>query len=52
MIGIPSTLWGFLGSKKRRDEQVPYGAFFTEKWANHLGEQVTGKESIGNLVLD
>lgn len=52
VIGIPSTLWGFLGSKKRRDEQVPYGAFFTEKWANHLGEQVTGKESIGNLVLD
>ena len=52
VIGIPSTLWGFLGSKKRRDEQIPYGAFFTEKWANHLGEQVTGKESIGNLVLD
>ena len=52
VIGIPSTLWGFLCSKKRRDEQIPYGAFFTEKWANHLGEQVTGKESIGNLVLD
>jgi len=52
VIGIPSTLWGFLGSKKRRDEQVPYGAFFTEKWANQLGEQVTGEESIGDLVLD
>lgn len=52
VIGIPSTLWGFLGGKKRRDEQVPYGAFFTEKWANQLGEQVTGEESIGDLVLD
>ena len=52
VIGIPSTLWGFLGGKKRRDEQVPYGAFFTEKWANQLGEQVTGEESIGELVLD
>jgi hypothetical protein len=41
-----------MGGKKRRDEQVPYGAFFTEKWANHLGEQVTGEKSIGNLVLD
>lgn len=52
VIGIPSTLWGFLGGKKRRNEQVPYGAFFTEKWANQLGERVTGEESIGNLVLD
>lgn len=52
VIGIPSTMWGFLGGKKRRDEQVPYGAFFTEKWANQLGEQVTGEESIGDLVLD
>ena len=52
VIGIPSTLWGFLGGKKRRDEQIPYGAFFTEKWANHLGELVTGEESIGELVLD
>ena len=52
VIGIPSTLWGFLGGKKRRDKQVPYGAFFTEKWAYQLGEQVTGEESIGDLVLD
>lgn len=51
-IGIPSTLWGFLGGRKRRNEQIPYGTFFTEKWANNLGEQVTGEKSIGNLVLD
>lgn len=52
VIGIPSTLWGFLGGRKRRDEQIPYGAFFTEKWANILGEQVTGEKSIDNLVLE
>lgn len=52
VIGIPSTLWGFLGGRKRRDEQIPYGAFFTEKWANSLGEQVTGEKSIDNLVLE
>ena len=52
VIGIPSTLWGFLGGRKRRDEQIPYGAFFTEKWANSLGEQVTGEKSIENLVLE
>ena len=52
VMGIPSFLWGFLGGRKRRDEQIPYGAFFTEKWANQLGEWVTGEKSIGNLVLE
>ena len=52
VMGIPSTLWGFLGEKKRREKQIPYGAFFTEKWANLLGEWVTKEKSIGNLVLE
>lgn len=52
VIGIPSVLWGFLGGKKRREKQIPYGAFFTEKWANQLGEWVSGEESIGDLVLE
>ena len=52
VIGIPSTLWGFLGAKKRRDEKIPYGAFFTEGWANRLGEWVIGEKSIDKLVLD
>ena len=52
VIGIPSTLWGFVGAKKRKDEQIPYGAFVTEGWANRLGERVTGEKSIDMLVLD
>ena len=52
VIGIPSFLWAFLMGKKRREKQIPYGAFFTEKWANRLGERVTGEESIGDMVLD
>lgn len=52
VIGIPSTLWGFACVKKRKEEQIPYGSFFTEGWANKLGEKVTGKKSIGMLVLD
>lgn len=52
VMGIPSTLWGFLFVKKRKEKQIPYGAFFTEKWANHLGECVTGEKSIGNLVIE
>ena len=52
VMGIPSTLWGFLFGKKRKEQQIPYGAFFTEKWANYLGERVTGEKSIGNLVIE
>ncbi len=52
LIGIPSTLWGFLGGRKRKEKQIPYGAFVTEKWANSLGEGVTGEKSIDNLVID
>ena len=52
VIGIPSTLWGLLGSKKRKEKQIPYCALFTEKWANRLGEAITKKESLGDLILE
>ena len=54
VIGIPSTLWGFLPNlhKKRKDDQISYFSFFTEGWANRLGEKVTGEMSMGNLVID
>ena len=54
VMGIPSTLWGFLPNpaKKRKEEKISYFSFFTEKWANNLGEKVTGKESMGNLIID
>lgn len=52
IIGISSTMWGFLGAKKRKDEQIPYCSFFTEGWANSLGEWATGEKSIDMLMLD
>ncbi len=54
VIGIPSTLWGFLPyyNKKRKEQGLSYFSFFTEKWANALGEKVTGKKSMENLVID
>lgn len=54
VIGIPSTLWGFLPNlnRKRKEEQISYFSFFTEKWANVLGEKVTGQKSMENLVID
>ena len=54
VIGIPLTFLGFLPNlnKKRKDEQISYFSFFTEAWANRLGEKVTGEESMENLVID
>lgn len=54
IMGIPSTIWGFWPSlsKKRRDQRISYFSFFTESWANRLGEKVTGEKSMENLVID
>lgn len=54
IMGIPSTIWGFspILAKKRRDEQISYFSFFTESWANKLGEKVTGEKSMEQLVID
>lgn len=54
VIGIPSTLWGFLPYfyNKRKNERLSYFSFFTEKWANQLGEKVTGEKSMESLVID
>lgn len=54
IIGIPSTLWGFLPccNTKRRTKSISYFSFFTEKRANFWGEQVTGQKSMENLIID
>ena len=54
VMGIPSTLWGFLPSLnvKRKKEGISYFSFFTEKWANKLGEKMTGLKSMENLLID
>lgn len=54
VIGIPSTVWAFIPVlvKKRRENKISYFAFFTEKWANYLGEKYTGEKALGNIVID
>ncbi len=53
-MGIPSTWWGFSPrlNKKRKERQLSYFSFFTEKWANQLGEWVTKSPSMEQLVID
>ncbi len=54
LMGIPSTLWGFLPSctQKRKMHSVSYFSFFTERWANALGERITSKKSMEQLCID
>ena len=52
VMGIPSKLWGFLPScQKRREKGGSYFSFFTEKFANYLGEKVTKEKSMENAVI-
>ena len=47
-IGIPSLVWCHHPSLRRLRKKgtYRYSSFYTEKWANHLGEKVTDEESI------
>lgn len=52
VMGIPSTLWGFLPCyQKKRDRGVSYFSFFTERFANYLGEKVTKEKSMENAII-
>ena len=52
VMGIPSTLWGFLPYfRAKRNKGVSYFSFFTEKLANYLGEKVTKEKSMENAVI-
>lgn len=53
VMGIPSTLWGFLPScHKKRVNGVSYFSFYTERFANYLGEKVTKEKAMENLLID
>ena len=52
VMGIPSTLWGFLPHyQKKRNQGVSYFSFFTEKFANFLGEKVTKEKSMDDAII-
>ena len=54
VIGVSSTVWGFLPRLARQEAErgISYFAFFTERWANRLGELATKERSMGQLVID
>ena len=54
VIGIPSGLWAGLKPchNMRRRKELSYFWFYTECWANHLGEKVAGSKSMERLFID
>ncbi|MBO4604772.1 MAG: hypothetical protein J5657_05685 [Clostridiales bacterium] len=54
VMGVPSALWGALPPcyKMRRRRHMSYFWFFTERWANYLGEKVTKTKSMERLFID
>ena len=54
VIGLPSALWLNTPSfvRKRRQGRTSYYAFYTERWANRLGERALGEPSVGLAFID
>lgn len=54
VIGLPSSLWANIPRFKqyRKQNEISYYAFYTERWANYLGEHMTKCKSMGQAMID
>ena len=54
VIGLPSCIWANLSSLKqyRKNNKISYYSFYPERWANYLGELVTGCKSMGQAMIE
>jgi hypothetical protein len=52
LVGIPSIAWSFLPVfvRKRECNKISYFSAYPERWANKLGEKITGEISIREPV--
>lgn len=52
LVGIPSITWSFLPIfvRKRARNRISYFSAYPERWANQLGEKISGEISIGEPV--
>ncbi len=49
IIGIPSSIWAMTFNNK--GNTISYYSFYTEKWANGLGEKVTKEKSMEDAII-
>lgn len=54
VIGLPSCIWANIPRLKRyrKKNKISYYSFYPERWANYLGEYVTGCKSMGQAMVD
>lgn len=54
VIGLPSVIWLRAPrlARRRHNAASSYYAFYTERWANHLGERVLKRPSMGMALID
>ena len=54
VIVLPSVLWFSLPALRRyrKKHRRSYYAFYTERWANRLGERVCREPSMGMALID
>ena len=54
IIGIPSSFWAMtpMMINYRKKNHISYFSFFCERWANYLGEKVTGESSPKQKFID
>ena len=54
VIGIPSSVWANFPKliEYRKKNNISYFSLFCEKWANFLGEKVTGESSPKQKFID
>ncbi len=54
VIGLPSVIWMKTPrlSRRRSAQRISYYSFYTERWANYLGERVLKRHSMGQSVID
>ena len=51
VIGVVSALWSIILKNKKKHKDVSYFDCYTEKWANQLGELVSGKKSMERIDI-
>ena len=54
VIGLPSFMWFRMPrfANRRHAQGLSYYSFYTERWANHLGELVLKRPSMGQAIID
>ena len=54
VVGLPSVIWMKAPAlrRKRHLSGISYYSFFTERWANHLGEFALKLPSMGQAFID